>query len=134
MTTHTSTWHADVRNYEVDAQGIVNNAVYMNYLDNARVQYLHQHTIDWQDWHKQGIDIVLYSSELRYHTALHECDRFYITTSCTLSGRLKLVFNQLITNTADGSLVLHATNTVVCVDRLHNKPCLPNDIKSHLFD
>ena len=30
----------DVRDYECDLQGLVNNAVYQNYLEHARHQYL----------------------------------------------------------------------------------------------
>ena len=37
----------EVRNYECDLQGIVNNAVFLNYLEHARHQYLLSVGIDW---------------------------------------------------------------------------------------
>jgi len=36
-----------VRDYECDLQGIVNNAVYQNYLEHARHEFLHEVGIDF---------------------------------------------------------------------------------------
>lgn len=39
-------WNSEVRGYELDIQGIVNNAVYMQYFDHARIQHLLSKVID----------------------------------------------------------------------------------------
>ena len=36
-----------VRSYELDFAGIVNNAVYLNYLEEARLDFLRQHNFDF---------------------------------------------------------------------------------------
>ena len=44
-----------VRNYECDMEGIVNNAVYLNYLEHARHQFLRSAGIDFAELTQQGI-------------------------------------------------------------------------------
>ncbi len=48
-----------VRDYECDVQGIVNNAVYLNYLEHARHQHLLQLDIDFVKMAAQGSNMVV---------------------------------------------------------------------------
>ena len=45
-----------VRDYECDLQGVVNNAVYQNYLEHARHEYLKSIGIDFAALTAQGIE------------------------------------------------------------------------------
>ena len=40
-------WHAEVRGYELDNQGIVNNANYFHYFNHTRVKHLLALGLDW---------------------------------------------------------------------------------------
>ena len=44
----------EVRDYECDLQGMVNNAVYLNYLEHTRHQYLRSRDIDFAALHEAG--------------------------------------------------------------------------------
>jgi len=48
-----------VRDYECDLQGIVNNSVYMSYLEHARHEYLKQQGLDWPNAVREGINLVV---------------------------------------------------------------------------
>lgn len=111
-----------VRDYELDLQGIVNNAVYQNYLEHARHEYLKLHGLDFNELHLQGYDAVVVRSEMDYKRALKSGDAFVVQTSVQRESRLKIVFEQNIVS-ADGSLVLKARIFAACVHK--NRPVEP---------
>lgn len=86
----------EVRNYECDLQGIVNNSVYLNYLEHARHTYLKEKGIDFQKLHNEGIDLVVTRIEADYKTPLTGGDKFIVRHTIARDGNLKLVFNQEI--------------------------------------
>jgi len=54
----------EVRDYECDLQGIVNNARYLNYLEHTRHKYLLSKGIDFARLHNEGIDLVVSRIEI----------------------------------------------------------------------
>ena len=64
MTEPVFTLSLAVRDYECDLQGIVNNAVYQQYLEHARHQYLRARQIDFAQLAACGIYLVLVRAQL----------------------------------------------------------------------
>lgn len=104
----------EVRDYECDAQGIVNNAVYLQYLEHARHKFLLKQKIDFIKLSKEGKDMVVTEAKYSYHKALRPNDLFHVETSVEFSGKLKLLFKQKIFKHEE--LILSAEVTGVCVD------------------
>ena len=48
-----------VRDYEVDSQGIVNNANYLHYLEHTRHEFCQQAGVSFRDMQREGIDLSL---------------------------------------------------------------------------
>ncbi len=97
-----------VRDYECDLQGIVNNAVYQNYLEHARHQFLHSVDLDFSQWHDEGKDAVVIRTELDYKQSLRPGDQFVVRLGIVKNGNLKIDFLQEIVRLKDNVTCLKA--------------------------
>jgi acyl-CoA thioester hydrolase len=97
-----------VRDYECDMQGIVNNAVYQNYLEHARHEFLQEIGIGFAQLCADGIDAVVTRIEMDYKLPLRPRDTFIVKVGMRKQGRLRFVFDQTIVRRADGKPVLEA--------------------------
>ena len=95
-----------VRDYECDIQGIVNNGVYQNYLEHARHEYLSEVGIDFADYAKRGINLVVVRAELDYKVPLQSGDTFGVSVKMVRESRVKFAFLQDIYRLSDNKLVL----------------------------
>lgn len=102
-----------VRDYECDIQGIVNNAVYQNYLEHCRHKFLNHVGLDFAQLHNDGIDAVVIKAELDYKFPLRPGDDFLIRLKMAKQGRLRIVFNQQVIRKADEKLMVNAKITAV---------------------
>jgi len=118
------TWSSEVRDYEVDFQGIVNNAVYLNYLQQARAEYFLKQGHDVVAIAHEGINIVLFEMNLKFKRSLRFRDSFTVKSELFRISHFKFLMEQTITNTQTGEICLEAKNYLCCVDVKTNKPCL----------
>lgn len=95
----------EVRDYECDIQGVVNNSVYQNYLEHARHKYLLDLGIDFADLANQGVNLMVIRAELDYKSSLKPGDKFIIKSSITRVSKIKFAFEQNII-TEDGKKVV----------------------------
>ena len=109
-----------VRDYECDIQGIVNNAVYQNYLEHCRHQFLSSVGLDFVQLHKDGIDAVVIRSELDYKFALQPGDIFIVGLKMAKQGKLRIIFDQQIIRKSDEKLMVNARVTGVLTK--NNRP------------
>lgn len=126
------TWQSEVRGYELDLQGIVNNAVYLQYFDHVRVQHMMARGLDWQAWHHKGYNLVLIHVDMELKKSLQGYDKFYITSSIEMHGRLRVIFHQEIYRD-DHQLIAKAKNTIACVEIKTGKPVMPDELTKLLF-
>jgi len=116
-----------VRDYECDLQGVVNNAVYMNYLEHARHEFLKSRGVNFAEVTRQGIHLVVVRAELDYKQSLTSGDRFLIRTCFEQDGRLKIIFIQNIIRLDDQALMLSARITATALNE-KGRPFVPEDI------
>ena len=112
-----------VRDYECDIQGIVNNSVYQNYLEHCRHKFLHKAGLDFAELHSQGIDAVVIRAELNYKFPLRPGDDFFVRLKMGKHGRLRIIFNQQIFRKSDEKLMVDAKITTVLTR--NNRPISP---------
>lgn len=119
-----------VRSYECDLQGIVNNAVYLNYLEHARHEFLLASGINFAELHEKGFDLVVIRSELDYKKSLVDTDEFKIVSALVKESRLKFCFKQKILRKDE--LILEAKIFATCIERVRSKPCVLEEIEKLL--
>lgn len=102
-----------VRDYECDIQGIVNNAVYQNYLEHTRHKFLNHVGLDFAQLHNDGIDAVVIRADLEYKFPLRPGDDFVVRLKIGKQGRLRIIFLQEVIRKVDEKLMVKARITSV---------------------
>lgn len=106
-----------VRDYEVDAEGIVNNAVYLHYLEHTRHEFCEHAGLSFRQMRSEGIDPVLSHVEIDYRTPLGLGQSMVSKLWLEHKGA-RFIFHQDIF-TPDGKIVVKANVTVVCLQNGH---------------
>lgn len=117
----------DVRDYECDMQGIVNNSVYQNYLEHARHQFLKHINLDFADLTEKGIILVVKRVEIDYQFSLRSNDKFYVTVEMVRISPLRYGFKQNIYRSADEKLIIKALVIGTSINK-RGRPFLPDEI------
>ena len=113
--THTHHIAFNVRDYECDMQGIVNNSVYQNYLEHARHQFIKSKGLDFSEITKNGVHLVLIKAALEYKRSLKSGDNFIVETMVDRLSRFKFSFHQKIVDTKHDTLFLLAKMTIASI-------------------
>ncbi|NLI36712.1 MAG: acyl-CoA thioesterase [Bacteroidales bacterium] len=122
-----------VRSYECDFESIVNNAVYQNYLEHTRHEFLIAHGLDVVELHRQGIDTVVARINIAFKSSLHDNEEFLSKLNVKKEG-LKYVFYQDIYRKKDEKLIIKATVDIVCIinGKLGNSDIIDNLFAEYL--
>jgi len=99
-----------VRDYECDMAGIVNNSVYMNYLEHARHEFIKTIGLDFKKMLDEGINAVVAHADLSYKTPLRSGDSFTVKIRVEHSG-VRYIFYQDIYRLSDNKLCLKSVIT-----------------------
>jgi acyl-CoA thioester hydrolase len=116
----------EVRDYECDLQGVVNNAIYLHYLEHARHCWLLSLGLDFVAMHHEGTDLVVARIEINYRSPLRSGDRFVVRSAMRREGRLRLVCRQDLFRVDDGRPVVEALVTVTGVRG--GRPHIPEEL------
>lgn len=103
-----------VRDYEVDSQGIVNNAIYLHYIEHTRHEFCRWAGTSFRSMQRQGIDPVIRRIDIEYLTPLRLGDDMVSCLNLSREGA-RFVFHQDIYTLPDRQPVIRATATVVCL-------------------
>jgi acyl-CoA thioester hydrolase len=117
----------EVRDYECDLQGIVNNAVYQNYLEHTRHEFLKQKGLNFSSLSERGINLVVIRAEIDYLYPLRSGERFYVGLNVERVSRLRFGFLQGIYLLPDNKPVLKAKIIGTTVNE-SGKPFLPDEL------
>jgi acyl-CoA thioester hydrolase len=103
-----------VREYEVDSQGVVNHAIYVNYLEHARSFFLRAHGFEYVRLVEQGLYLMVAHMSFDFREPLRSGDEVLIRLRAERAGA-KLHFEQQILRGADEKVCVTAATHVVCV-------------------
>lgn len=120
-----------VRDYECDLQGVVNNAVYQNYLEHARHEFLLARGVDFAAMAARGEFPVVVRAELDYRKPLRPGDEFEVAVRCDPQGRVRMVFEQEIVR-GDGVVMLQARFVTTVLDS-RGRPKIPEGFAERIL-
>ena len=103
-----------VRDYECDIQGIVNNANYLHYLEHTRHMFLLAHGVSFIEMHDKGEDFVVARMQLQYKTPLRPDDVFRSCLRIKKEG-VCYVFYQDIIRKSDNKMCFRAKVDACCI-------------------
>ena len=104
----------EVRDYECDIQGIVNNANYLHYTEHTRHLFLQKTGLSFAGLHAKGTDAVVARMNLQYKVPLRCDDRFVSRLGLAKEG-IRYIFHQDIFRASDEKLCFRATVELVCL-------------------
>ena len=111
----------EVRDNELDAQGIVNNANYMIYLSHARHKHIHSIGINFDEYIKNSQKLVVLGCTMKFKNSLVANDVFTVSSKIAKSEYPnQWLYNQDIKRLSDGKLILRAIFNSTCINEKAN--------------
>ena len=104
----------EVRDYECDIQGIVNNANYLHYTEHTRHLFLLSTGVSFAKLHEQGVDAVVARMSLQYKNPLR-CDDIFISRLGLRKDGLRYIFTHELVREGDGKVSFKCTAELVCL-------------------
>ena len=116
-----------VESWQCDANGHVNNAVYLNYLESARVAFLRDAGTSYRQLRGQGFGLVVVRVCIEYRSEAFMEDPLVVVTEPVKKRLTGGIFHQAVYLDASGGrrLVADAEVTWVCVDSRKRPARLP---------
>lgn len=144
----------EVRDNELDMQGIVNNANYFIYLTQARHKHIKSLGIDFADMFARGYNLVVYEAQIKFRQSLKSGDRYQVTSLISWSKPTRILFQQQVfrlndfnpakpasdsekgSDSASGSenktLIVEALVYATCVSQKTGRPEIPDELREKL--
>lgn len=104
-----------VRDYEVDSQGIVNNAHYLHYFEHTRHEFCRLAGTSFRAMQAEGLDPVLRRAEVDYLTPLRLGDEMLSRLWFFRQGP-RFVFRQEILRLPEREVCAVGMITIVCLE------------------
>ncbi|MGP1587861.1 MAG: acyl-CoA thioesterase [Treponemataceae bacterium] len=110
-----------VRPYELDSYNHVNNSVYQNYLEYARMDYLNKVGFRYKDFFEAGYFSVVTHVDIHYKAPALLNDKLIVETKSIKLKTIQGSFSQTIKK-EDGTVCIQATVDWACINK-DGRPC-----------
>lgn len=104
----------DVRDYEIDSEGIVNNANYLHYMEHARHCFCREAGMSYEQMRQDGLMPVVARLEANYRTPLRSNDHVRCELWVERNGP-RFIFHQTVVNATTGAIATQAVVTIACL-------------------
>jgi acyl-CoA thioester hydrolase len=111
-----------VRTYELDSFGHVNNAVYLNYLEEARSEFLKQIGLSFHDLAGSGVHLVIVEAQVKYVSPARYGDEILIRGAFRNVRPVSVEIVYTLTEAASGRLLATAMTRGAFVDAATGRP------------
>ncbi len=101
------TTEMEVRDYECDIEGIVNNANYLHYTEHTRHRFLKACGVSFAELHEQGIDAVVARMKLEFKVPFR-CDDIIVSCMGLKKENIRYVFTHDLYRQSDHKLCFRA--------------------------
>ena len=115
-----------VRSYECDSYSHVNNSVYLNYLEYARMEFLHAVGFDYKGIVDAGYYLYVTHIDIYYKASAFLDDKLFIEVIPSKLKKISGEFKQIIRK-EDGTICAEATVTWACVTKEGRPSKIPEE-------
>jgi thioesterase-3 len=117
-----------IRGYHTDLYKHVNNARYLEFLEEARWQMVEEF-LDLNDFMKRGLSFFVVNINISYRSPAKVNDIILIKTGLSRISNKSVIWRQEITNTSTGKICIQADITFVIADNTGKAIALTDEIK-----
>lgn len=124
-----------VRSYEVDFQGVVNNATYLNYIELARIEYRKAMGVKlYKDGRfSDGLLFFVVNNSIDYLEPAFFDDKLEIYTRISFIKNSSIGFEHVIIREESNQIIAKAKGVIVNVDQLTNRPTnIPEEVRTKI--
>jgi acyl-CoA thioester hydrolase len=116
MKIHSVISQPEIRFADIDVMGHVNNAIYLNYFEQARMYWFAALVGQEWDWHTNGI--LLARNEINYRIPVRLHDKLEIETWCNKIGNksIELMYVVFVQNAGTRTIMADGLSVMVCFD------------------
>lgn len=118
--------------HDTDAGGVVYYGRYLNWLEEARTEYLVQKGIDIDIFRKKKFFYAVRKCTVSYESPARYGDILVCDTKLIKTTVARLIFDQTVFGKKTGQIILKAEVTLVSLDKDFKTTPIPEDIKALL--
>jgi len=119
-----------VRYHEVDGQGRVHHAQYLNYFERGRVEMLRAAGHSYKELESTGLMLVVRRMEIDYVYPAEFDDELTLVTTVLKARGARIEHDYQLIRATDTQLIVAAHSEIACVDRTGAVRRLPSYLQS----
>ena len=118
--------------HDTDAGGIVYYGRYLNYLEEARTEYLEKKGLSVQIFHDRGMIYAVRKCTITYRSPARYGDTVVCDAKLQKMTAAQIIFDQTIHDKKGGRLIVEAEVALACLNREFKPTQIPEDLKARL--